>query len=334
MTDAEIYRLIQQKPFPFGETDVDEVIETHISWVLLTSSHAYKIKKPLRLNFLDFTTLDQRHFYCKEEVRLNQRFSQEMYLKVIPIYLRDGQLSWTAPGSIVDYTVVMKRMDTSREMLFLLEHHNLQASQIEQLAQTIAYFHASERSLVLSFDPFFLATEFADIASLLPALSGVATKKMMETISTCIQQSTNFIQSNAAGFIRRAKEGYVKDCHGDLHLKNIFITDTPVLFDCIEFKASFREIDVLNDIAFLAMDLEAHGAEEWSVLFVEKYQEFSKIQWTLSDNALFLYYKAFRACIRAKVNALAWLEHPEDTALEKEVIRYVELMADYCSKLN
>lgn len=306
-----------------------EVIETPISQVLLTPRYVYKIKKAVRLNFLDFTTLALRKKYCEDEIRLNRRFSPEMYLSVVPIYSNGKNISFQKTGKVIDYAVQMKRMDTKKEMLRMIEQGKVRTSHIHSLAKTIAAFHTKEKSLQLNYRPTFIADEYADISSVLSTAKKYLPKEVAVQVQQCIKSSYLFVNKNSDFILQRVKSGYFKDCHGDLHMRNIFLYQKPILFDCIEFKKEFRQIDILNDLAFLAMDLEASGKKEWAKSLIQAYQKQMNETWDDETSLLFLYFKSFRACVRAKVAMLSLIDHSDDDNIKKEVIKYVNLMTSY-----
>lgn len=329
MTQEQIDALIENLEFPHGKSSKVTLIETPISQVLLTPTHVYKIKKAVRLNFLNFETLSARKKYCDEELQLNRRFSPQMYLNVCPIYSNGKNISFQKIGKVIDYAVQMKRMDSSKEMLTMMKEGKVNEIHIRSLAKTIAQFHSNEKSLKLKYRPAFIAEEYADIKSVLVKVKKYLPKEVDIQVAQCIKGSFEYVNKNAEFILQRVKDGYFKDCHGDLHMRNIFLYQKPVLFDCIEFKKEFRQIDVLNDLAFLAMDLEASGKKTMSKLLIQEYQSDSHQSWDNNTNELFIYFKSFRACVRAKVAMLSLKESPTNRHLKKEVIRYVNLMTSY-----
>jgi aminoglycoside phosphotransferase family enzyme len=334
MTNEQLQSIIASKVFPHGKSAKVELVETPISQVLLTPRYVYKIKKSVRLNFLDFTTLTLRKKYCEEEIRLNRRFSPQMYLNIYPIYSDGKDVSFKKIGKIIDYAVQMKRMDTKKEMLRLVEQGRVKTTQINALAKIIADFHTREKSLQLNYQPAFIAKEYSDISSVLSKVKKNLPKEISTQVKQCIKESFLFIHKNSDFILQRVKSGCFKDCHGDLHMRNIFLYSKPILFDCIEFEKEFRQIDTLNDLAFLAMDLEASKKEVWAKILLQEYQKHTHKTWDEPTTLLFIYFKSFRACVRAKVAMLSLNDHTNDPHLKKEVIKYVNLMTSYMHLLR
>ena len=333
MEKKQIEQLIQKGLFPFEQQAKVRLIETAISYVILKGSYAYKIKKNSKLSFLDFSTLKKRRHYCYEELRLNKRLAKEMYLDVLSVTQNKNQwkISKTAAGAI-DYAVLMKRMNPLHQLNVLLKKNNIQTHTIKDLGKTIASFHLKEKSLIIPYDPFFLSREFADIRHFNTTIENCAGEEYTHLVLVSIQLSDSFIILQQDFIRSRVKDGYVKNCHGDLHSQNIFIEKKPVIFDCIEFRDAFRQIDVLNEIAFLCMDLEIHGQKSFSKLFLKTYLNNTGFLFGPKEKLLFIYFKAYRACIRAKVSAIALAQHPDDVSLQSDVKKYIKAMAVYLTE--
>ncbi len=307
------------------------LIETHISWVIITHKYAYKIKKPVRFSFLDFSTLDKRKYYCEKELMLNQRLSKDIYLNVLPIQVNQGHISIGAGnGKTEDYAVQMKRLQANKLMQILLEKNQVVERDIKKIALKIAGFHQEATSIKTDFDQAIVINKFNDIKQVKPFMQerfGEA-----EFIDKVILYAEKFVHKHNHLFHKRCVEGMIRDCHGDLHSGNIFLYANPIIFDCIEFSDSYRQIDVLNEIAFFCMDLEAHKKNELSRLFLEIYLHVFPCIRSEEEQRLFIYYKLYRANVRAKVNALKALQKKEKSEfllLEKEVGRYIKLMKEY-----
>jgi len=333
MNRQQITTLLSKGLF-MGKPEKALLIETHISWVLLAGDYAYKIKKPLKLSFLDFTTLSSRKKYCKEEVRLNQRLSKSIYLDVQPLTQQGSTFQIGGAGKPIDYVVRMKRMDQSKLMNLQLKKNKVSASFIKDLAGLVSSFHKKQEPILKKYDPYFLSREFADISGVAAKAKKIMGEKWLGDIKQCIAQSNRFVEAHEVLIRYRADSGNIRDVHGDLHTQNIFAYDKPVVFDCVEFKKEFRQIDILNEVAFLCMDLEAMKREDLSELFFNRYvqkMKLSKKDPELKD--LFLYFKAYRACIRAKISTIELLQHPEEKAVKRKVKTYTELMKRYLSDI-
>lgn len=335
MKKNDIEELIANGVFPFDPDAKVHFIETAISYIIIKGNYAYKIKKEIKLSFLDFSTLEKRKHFCYEELRLNKRLASDMYLKVVPISKKGNQwfISHTS-AQPSEFAILMQGMNPDHQLNELLKKNTVHKKSIKQIAKQIAQFHLHEKSLILSYDPFFLSQEFADIEKFISTIEVELGNDYTKLIHVSIKLSNDciFLQQN---FIRRrAKDGYFKNCHGDLHSQNIFIEDQPIIFDCIEFREEFRQIDVLNEIAFLCMDLENYGYKEFSDLFLKNYFKITKYTFGNQEKILFTYFKAYRACIRAKVSIIELSQQPKDKVLIKKVKKYIESMATYLIEIT
>lgn len=311
-----------------------EWIETHISQVVLTPEYAYKIKKPVKWSFLDFSTLALRRFYCAEEVRLNRRLAPDLYLGVVPV-ARDAAgrcvigLDDLAP---IDFAVWMKRMDGHRQMDRLLADDAVSDTDVVALARILATFHrenvlAADQAL---FDADAMRTDFNDLFRLTDPIRSALGEAALQELVAVQARTDRFLDRHAARLRQRAESGFWVDGHGDLHTRNIFLPagDPPLVFDCIEFSEHFRRIDVLNELAFLCMDLEARGHAHLAAVFMQAYCRHWNCMEKDEDRSIFRYFKAYRANVRLKVGLLAWLEHPEER-LPDEADTYRRLLADF-----
>jgi aminoglycoside phosphotransferase family enzyme len=330
MHKKEIEQLIQQGTFPFDNEAKTELIETPISFILLKGKYAYKIKKNIKLSFLDFSTLKKRKAYCYEELRLNKRLAKNMYMDVLPIIKVKNQWHIKSKSAIAhEYAVRMKRIDTDLQLDLQLKKNTVSKKNIRKIAQQIAAFHLGEKAIKPDYDPFFLSREFADIRSFQFTIKKVVGIDYFNLVEQSIQLSDAVVLLLQDVIKVRSKNGFFKDCHGDLHSKNIFLTSPPTIFDCIEFKTEFREIDVLNEISFLCMDLESSGHKKLSTTFLKTYLSNTHHPFTQNEVLLFTYFKAYRACIRAKIAAIGLSQNNSDKKLIAEVKKYSEAMANY-----
>lgn len=303
------------------------VIETHIAWLIKTGEYVYKIKKPVDFGFLNFTTLEQRKFFCEEEVRLNQRMSKDLYVGVVRI-CGSQDTPFIAPDSstddaeVIEYAVKLRQFESGKLLSELLEQDQFDPAWLEQLADKIAEFH--QRAPIVSPDSNWGEMEsigqlaqdnYQQINTSLLSAADIKELKRLE-----IHSAKRF--SQLEHLLRARKiEGYVRECHGDLHLGNITLSDKRlVVFDCIEFNLEFRWIDRMADLAFLLMDLEARGHQRWANRCLNRYIE------QTGDYRGFLllpHYKAFRSMVRAKVAMLG--EQPN----MDEFRRYLDLTRQY-----
>ncbi len=316
---------------------VREVIETHVSWVLLTDEYAFKLKKELRFSFLDFSTLEKRKFFCERELILNRRLAPSMYLKVVPVCQNvDGLVIYNENDQIMDYAVVMKRMDNNLQMHVLLEQNKVTKKEVLEIANVIARFHTTASVINTPFDVHNIAATFNDILSVADFVQEELGHGPRKTIDQSISYSNEFILCNQTEFEKRIEKEMVRDCHGDLHSGNIFLYNEPVIFDCIEFHDGFRQIDLLNEISFFCMDLDAFGRTDLGEAFLKEYLGFlPQVMATEFDKQLFTYYKLSRANVRAKIAAIKAQQHLSDNQLgmTKEVELYLQLMNVYLVEL-
>lgn len=314
------------------------VVDTHISWVILTTRFAFKIKKPVKFSFLDFSTLALRKTLCEKELRLNRRFS-DIYLDVLPVRFVDSQ--WIIGGpidvNVVDYCVVMKRMATSRRLDNLLQKHKVNVPSIRRLATDIALFHREAECVYKVPDLTETTAIFNDIGSVRDlATGGLHMEIDSRSIDRAMDWSNTFLKKHWNRIQQRAECGLKRDLHGDLHSGNIFLYPKPVLFDCIEFNDSYRQIDVLYDIAFLCMDLERFDHWNLAETLIDEYRKHFAAFQEDEDYSIFVYFKSLRANIRAKVHAQQWKEShtpSERSHHAAQLQKYLQLMDTYIANM-
>ena len=308
--------------------------ETHISWVILTRKYAFKIKKPLKLPFLDFSTTSLRQKYCHREVSLNSRFT-DIYLGVLPLRLTGGQWSiGESAGELKDYAVWMKRMAVRKRMDNQLRSGSVRQASIKSLALQVASFHQDALKIFSPFDLSAGCDIFNDINTIAPLVSEKIGHRFHEIIQRSMQWSNAFLKQHQKRIQERIDRGFKRDVHGDLHAGNIFLYRKPVLFDCIEFNDHFRQIDVLYEIAFLCMDLERFQQAKLARGFLSQYRKHFRCFELRADEDLFVYFKCLRANIRAKVHALSVKQADtptESTFHVRELKGYLLLMKRYMS---
>lgn len=277
--------------------------ETHISHVFLAGDTVYKIKKPVRFSFLDFSTLAKRHHFLQEELRLNRRLAPSVYLGVMPISMDDGGWRLGGKGEPTDFVLVMRRLPEKRMLDFLLQAEQATAAMMEQLAVHLADFHATAEAVTDISSETHRSTvqsEWNDnLIELKPELAGAADRQALEVLGGF---GADFFERNHDLLARRAAAGWIRDVHGDLHAEHIcFAPEGLQIFDCIEFSAELRRCDLASEIAFLLMDLLVRGGEALVRPFLDRYLE------RIDDpdlKTLLPFYKCYRALVRAKVHAL------------------------------
>jgi aminoglycoside phosphotransferase family enzyme len=311
-----------------------ELTQTHISFVFLTRNFVYKVKKAVDFRFLDFTTLEKRRFFCEKELELNRRLCGDMYLEVVPIN-RSNIIKMKGEGETVEYAVKMKRMPQEKMMDKLLEEKKVDNKLIDRIAKTIAKFHSkAETNRRIS--------EFGSLAiietnwkeNFEQTREFVGKTISMKNFKLIRERIYDFMKRNLSFFEKRVAEDRVRDCHGDIHSGNIFITDRIYIFDAIEFNERFRYSDVASDVAFLAMDLDFKERTALSNFFVKRYVKYSGDQ---ELTKLLPFYKCYRAYVRGKVTSFK-LEDPnvgskEKNAATKEAKAYFKLASTYAEIL-
>ena len=295
MTIEQIHRIVSEGLFPDTKLGVS-LLETHISWVILTNEFAFKIKKPVHFDFLDFSTLELRRHFCEEEYRL--------------------------------------RMDDSMEMDKLLMAGAVAFSDLENLAVLLAAFHLQHR--LAAEHPYHPEQDAHDFAGLFPLESDLAALPVADAERLRIWANTipAFLAKQSPRLEARLRSGFWIEGHGDLHSRNIFLpkNTAPIVFDCLEFNPQFRRMDVLNELAFLCMDLEFYNRKDLSNAFLERYKRAWACFEKPEDTLLFTYFKAYRANVRLKVTLLELRQHPNEK-LVKNALAYWKLLKEYMEEI-
>ena len=294
------------RPGVLGEGGDVEVVETHISWVLLTRNHAYKIKKPVNLGFVDFSTLAQRKFYCEEELRLNRRFHSGLYVDVISIHGNESHpvIDDCNNDVAIEFAVKMRRFPADREMRCYVRENELGDSMLANLAHTLAEFHR-DAAIAAPDSPYARNSDLAGRA--LDNFHQIAELVKQPRLTQRLSDMKRWTEESLAGlsetFRARKSAGRVRECHGDLHLGNMVVLDQEIVpFDCLEFNADFRWIDVASELAFLLMDLQAAGLDRYARVLLNDYLDISADYEMMT---VLRHYKVYRALVRAKVSCLS-----------------------------
>lgn len=334
MTESEIKELAKKGTFHRKPLN-GKLEETHISWVILANKNAFKIKRPVRFSFLNFSTLQRRKYFCEREVQLNSRYT-DIYQGVVPIRTHAGRW-YVGPGygRVMEYAVQMKRLLTSSRMDNMLREGNVVSEDIKKLARVIAGFHVKSEKVYLPFDLLQARKTFNDISGIRSFVVKHLGLSSGEIINQSIHWSNRLLKSNANRIQQRIDEGFKRDVHGDLHSGNIFLYRNPILFDCIEFNERYRQIDVLYEIAFLCMDLERFHKRNLSKALLAAYIRYFPCIEGEEDKRIFNYFKCLRANVRAKVHAMsAALTHDarDGKRHTAEIKRYLSLMKRYMNE--
>ncbi len=301
MNRDELDRLMDVTVFPHAVKHL-ELIETHISWVILTGELVYKIKKPVDLGFVDFTSLARRKHFCEEELRLNQRTAPEIYLDVVPI-AETAQGLRIGREPAIEYAVRMRQFPGDARLDHQLEHGRLTENDMLTAAEVIANFHRSlpPKPSAQPSDEISRACQYAldNFTQIRAALDGDSFHPLLSQLEAWTRLRMELLKP---AFKDRATGGFIREGHGDLHLANMIkLENRIVLFDCLEFDPELRWLDLMNDIAFLTMDLMAHGREDLAYGFLNSY-----LQQTgdYPGIAVLQFYLVYRCLVRAKVAAL------------------------------
>ncbi len=251
-----------------------ELVQTQMSFLLLTGDYVYKIKKPVNLGYLDYTTLEKRQFFCNQELELNKRLCPETYIAVVPVVEESGQFRIEADGKIIEYAVKMRQLPRERMMDTLLSTKQVTSEMVIRIARKLMEFHQTAKT----------SREISAFGSL-----SATTKNMDEnfnqtrkyigvTIHSSLYRSIkiyaeDFLREKKALFEKRVKENHIRDCHGDLHAAHICFVDGICIYDCIEFNDRFRYCDVASEVAFLAMDLDRYQCSDLSIGFYDAFYD-------------------------------------------------------------
>jgi uncharacterized protein len=334
--DATLPELIQQMLQPeFYPHEVQEpvqLLQTHISYVLLTGELAYKIKKPTNFGFLDFTTLEKRHYFCQEELRLNQRLSPSLYLAVKAIVKEGDRFQFTdvldpsmTSNSIAEYAVQMREFPQEGLFSHLFKAGQLTPEMIQQLGEIVAKFHRSaETNAEIREYGSLTAIQRVEENNFRLSEAFIGRSQTQQQYDETRAFATQFFEHHADWFAQRQIDDKIRECHGDLHLNNVCLYHNKIqIFDCIEFSQDFRNIDVIYDAAFMVMDLEFQHRVDLANLFLNTYLEQTGDYWSA---ALLPLYLSMRAYIRGNVNALAL----DDSAIaEADKINFLQSSQEY-----
>jgi aminoglycoside phosphotransferase family enzyme/predicted kinase len=308
------------------------LIETHISWIILTGDFAYKIKKPVDFGFLDYSTLDRRHECCRKEIEFNRRLAPELYLDVVDICGEADSPRVNGSGTVIEYAVRMRQFPGGRLLADLAERGELDERTIDDLAVTIADFH-EHTSRADESGPFGTVEAIRQpVMENFQQIAGLSSdSSVLERTRRLRDWSATQLAAGRETFHQRKQQGFVRECHGDLHLGNIVALDDRLLpFDCIEFNDNLRCIDVISELAFLFMDIDDHGRRDlaWRLLnrYLERNGDYAGI-------SVLQFYLVYRAVVRAKVAMLRLaqddLDPTQRSASEASFSNYLELAEQY-----
>ncbi len=280
-----------------------QVIQTHISVVLIAPPFVYKLKKPVNLGFLDYSTLAQRRRFCQEEVRLNRRLSTDVYLGVVPVSSIDGKPALENEDHVVDVAVKMRQLEDGGFLHQQIEDGRLRVTTLQQVADRLTSFYRDQTSTPYIAEGGHIETIRNAVRENYRQIEPFTGDMIAAPSLTAIRDySELFMRTRAPLLNRRREGGWILDGHGDLRLEHIHLAGNHLnLFDCIEFNERLRFVDTASEVAFLAMDLDAHRRPDLATAFTAYFAH------AMGDSALSLlldFYKCYRACVRAKVEGL------------------------------
>ena len=330
--ERKVAYLSRPGAFPERPTRVD-VVETHRSWVFLTDAHAYKLKKAVRYNAVDFRPLAARHAACLEELRLNRRLSEGVYLGAVPLTDEPGgALALDGTGPVVDWLIKMRRLPADRMLDALIARHALDLADLRRAATVLARFYQRGPSVAIGADAYRgqfardIAINLRDLSQPEYGLPGSA------IVATCAAQQ-EFLEVEAAVLDRRVLAGHIRDGHGDLRPQHVCLEPTPVIYDCLEFDRSLRILDPADELAFLALECERFGAPEVGPLVFETY---ATVTGDRPPARLVDFYRAFRATLWARLAIWRTQELPPDrwSPWIARASQYLTLAAGYGARLR
>jgi len=306
-------------------------MQTQMSFIFLTGDYVYKLKKPVNLGYLDYTTLEKRRFFCYQELELNRRLCPEAYLDVVSVSRSQSGINLAGEGEIIDYTVKMLYLPQNRMMNILLDRNQVTPEMTRQVARKLVDFHTRAatnpeisafgkiEAIRVNTDENFSQTE--------KYIGRTISEKQYHRIKN---YTNGTLQTRAEIFKQRADSGKIRDCHGDLHAQHICFSNGICIYDCIEFNDRFRYCDVVSEIAFLSMDIDHFGRADLSRSFSDAYIEFSK---DAQIKELLKFYKCYRAYVRGKVGCFKFDDpyiSEDERKLTLETTRsYFELADSY-----
>jgi aminoglycoside phosphotransferase family enzyme len=295
-----IKALLESRAYPHESQEI-ELVQTQMSYIFLTGEYVYKVKKPVNLGYLDYTTLEKRHFFCHQELNLNKRLCPGAYLAVVPIVEEKTGLRIEGRGKAIEYAVKMKQLPQDRMMDVLLPRGQVTLEMVTRVAEKLVDFHerAQTNREIAAFGRLDVVRQNTD-ENFAQTEKYIGISVTADEYQHIKNYTDNFVASNTRLFDKRVREGKIRDCHGDLHAAHVCFTDDVCIYDCIEFNDRFRYSDVASEIAFLAMDLDRYQQAGLSRHLVNTYVGLSHDEELLK---LLDFYKCYRAYVRGKVES-------------------------------
>ena len=325
-----VQALLEPRAYPEVPKHI-EMVQTQMSFVFLTDDYVYKVKKPVNLGYLDYTTLEKRHFFCQREIELNRRLSPEVYLGVVPISQERGDIFMGGRGEVIEYAVKIRRLPQEEMMNVLLANNQVSLEMVARVAEKLVEFHdkAETNTTISAFGELDAITQNTE-ENFTQTKKYISSTIPQEKYRRIKAYTDNFIEKNASLFHKRIQDDRIRDCHGDLHAAHICFANGVYIYDCIEFNDRFRYCDVASEVAFLAMDLDHYGRADLSHSFINAYVDSSKDKRLLK---LLNFYKCYRAYVRGKVESFKlddpYISEEEKTKVLAIARRYFQLAESY-----
>ena len=336
MDIEELLKDLQDPSAYLEKTATVKLIQTHISWVFICDNFVYKLKKPVNFGFLDFETLEKRKYYCQQEVVLNKRLAEDVYIGVSYVVLDQGNyrvIDTLENLEPIEYAVKMRVIPDEVLLKNRFKSDLLTVDDIDRTAKAIANFHATtERSLEINKFGSLETVKFNTDENFAQTEEFMGKSITGEQFNALKEWTDEFYKNNTLLLNHRISEGRIRDCHGDLHMEHICLTEPIKIIDCIEFNDRFRYSDTASDLAFILMDLEYHGGQQFAGHLYDGYKKYSGEAGSEFDMIL-KYYKIYRAYVRGKVTSFQ-LNDPNISDEKKEEAKniaqkYFELAYSY-----
>lgn len=287
-------------PSSYDEHTLDvQAIETHMSWVFLTDHFAYKMKKPVANDYLDFRGIDARRHYCQEEVRLNQRLARSVYLGVVPVtQATDGTLEFSGEGTAIDWLILMRRLPATLSLEYCIRNHSTPLQVIETLGAKLAQFYAYGQQVHMPLS-LYRGWFIEGIEEIMAELLNPEHDLPEDALSEIANMMRAFLVQRAPLFDQRVRDGRIVDGHGDLRAEHVYLEKVPLVVDCIEFSQKLRAVDAAFDLSFLALDCERLGGREVGAQLFDIYRKMKKDD---PPGELIHFYQTYHACSRARIS--------------------------------
>ncbi|MGZ3238342.1 MAG: hypothetical protein ACXU8A_13300 [Burkholderiaceae bacterium] len=330
--EAKVAFLRQPTSFPESTYRV-EAIETHMSWVFLTDGYAYKLKKPVRHDFLDFSTIEARRFYCEEEVRLNRRLATDVYLGIVAINLDSrGHLQLGTAGNAIDWLVKMRRLPIKRMLDYAIKHGTATEQDIVKVATRLAHFYQTCTPVILDANEYRNRFLHHINCTRQELIQSVYQLSVTQINGICTAQSAALLNM-AALFDERIQSEKIVEGHGDLRPEHVCLNPELDIIDCLEFSYDLRIADPVDELGFLALECERLGATDFGALLLRTYSELSG---DMPAAALVHFYQSYRASLRAAIairhlNEEKFRYSPEWPRRAREYLKLAELHIAHCS---